>query len=79
MDIKKPLLVKVEAFIYAFVYSCVRSSATPSLQGASPEAAAAAVGVGAELAGLVHRAVADVEAYRSGHQYVVVHPEDRPV
>ena len=30
MDIKKPLLVKVEAFIYAFVYSCVRSSATPS-------------------------------------------------
>ena len=33
MDIKKPLLVKVEAFIYAFVYSCVRSSATPSRQG----------------------------------------------
>ena len=31
MDIKKPLLVKVEAFIYAFVYSCVGSSATPSL------------------------------------------------
>ena len=30
MDIKKPLLVKVEAFIYAFVYSCVGSSATPS-------------------------------------------------
>ena len=33
MDIKKPLLVKVEAFIYAFVYSCVRSSATPSYEG----------------------------------------------
>ena len=33
MDIKKPLLVKVEAFIYAFVYSCVRSSATPSYKG----------------------------------------------
>ena len=32
MDIKKPLLVKVEAFIYAFVYSCVRSSATPSIR-----------------------------------------------
>lgn len=32
MDIKKPLLVKVEAFIYAFVYSCVGSSATPSFK-----------------------------------------------
>ena len=37
MDIKKPLLVKVEAFIYAFVYSCVRSSATPSATRAAPD------------------------------------------
>ncbi len=45
MDIKKPQLVKVEAFIYAFVYSCVRSSATPSATMLSLPGHAATLGV----------------------------------